>query len=99
MKTAPIHNARDNFAHIVLAPGVRRDDAVYLLRFVKRWLGVEYLQLGLRRSAKIFHYVPNDGQCVFIVQSGVVGNARQLGVHISASQGFGVNDFPRGRPY
>ncbi len=89
LEPAPVDQPRDDLAHVVLHPGVHRDDAVELVGVHGRRL--DRAALPGRRIARRAgrHDLPDDAEGVDVVVREVVGDSRLLGVDVSAAQVLG----------
>src|SRR5690606_37845233 len=93
IKIRVIHNAGDDFAHIVGFAGVGRDDAVQLLRVVA-WLA-NFFQRPRQflLTVQATYAAARQLQRMKIVFGQMVGYAGQTGVYIATAQVFGADFF------
>ena len=102
IKIAAIYDTADNFSHIVGFAGIRWDDAVKFVCRIERIDGwVTRWQNG--RGTEVCNDPPRDGQCMVIIVSQVIGDARVLCVKLRPAKVFRADrltccGFNQGRP-
>ena len=89
LEAAPVHDARDDFAHVVLLRRIGRENAVNLLGRIRGrlgWLAVE------GRARAVAHFVDeraNPREAGLVVGLAKIDRAADLRVHLRAAQFFG----------
>ncbi|MNQ61240.1 hypothetical protein D3C85_755520 [compost metagenome] len=91
-----VHDARDDFAHVVGLAGVGGNDAVQFVGVVARFARGDGGQLRGLLAVQPRDGVARQLQRVHVVGGQVVHHAGQARVHVAAAQVFGADFFARG---
>ena len=92
-KLAAVHNARNDFAHVVGFAAVSGNHAIDFLAVVQRCCGFAQLQLTIFLAIERTHRLSRQCQRMRIVLCQMIGHARQARVHIAATQIFCTDHF------
>ena len=96
MEFAAVHDAGDDFTHVIRFARVGRDHAIEFFRAVQRRHGCAQGLLRLLFPVQAGHGLARQRECVRVVLRQVIGHTRKPGMHITAAQVFGSDHFARG---
>src|ERR1700687_3238690 len=89
LKFAGIHSTRDDFAHVILFPGIARENSINVLGGIKRIARMRVTEGSSVWPAQFIRQRANSCQARFVVGLAKIYGAADLRVHFRATQIFG----------
>ena len=99
MKLRAVHQPRNDLSDIYRSAGIRRQDAIKLLRRVSGRVRLRYVNQRTVSEVAGRNDLPRQRQRVGVVGCQIVRHARHSAVHVSTTQALGVHLFPGSRFY